>query len=263
MNSIKNWKHWTTNIITITIIGFLFSTSGCKCDDMSDPNCPNYDPCYCVNEPFGDFYMEESVMYVGVGRYIKTDTTLERNDVRFTVYDKDIDSVKWKIGLDPTYRTNNPQTIYFQDPYGAIEITAIVYKSKVKECFPKNDGIDTVTKTIHVLEWWKAPYFASFTGYHKSDPNHVFTMEIDTSTYAPVGWTVFIPLLRNFPDGFDMSIPKSDSNQYHPYAEVSYTGFILTSTYVYGNMRAYYSNNGKIEIDYYQNDVIQFVGTKN
>lgn len=247
-------KKLLTEISPIVVLFFLLSTNGCKCDDISDPNCSNYDPCHGESANFGDFYMEERLYYNGDGVYIKTDTTLERNDIRFTVYDNEVDSVKWLVGADPTVRTGNSITLFFEEAYGAVEITSIVYKQKAEDCISGNDGIDTVRKTLQILEWWQAPYFGTFSGTATEEPNTVFETIIDTiSNYRGAPDLFYTTLLTNFPDGYSMPIPTDGSqNEYHPWSIIGYNGFILLVNYDLRIVRATYKPKSKeLNFEYY------------
>ncbi len=222
---------------------FILLIQSCKCDDPSDPNCPNYDPCLCVTEDFADFEMEEALFYNGEGGYYQTDTTLENNNVRLTVYDQSVDSVKWIIGADPTLRTGKSINLSFDEAYGEIPVTVIAYKNLAANCLGENFGTDTITKSIYVLEWWRAPYFGTFSGTTSEDPDTPFFTEIDTiSNYRGLTKRIRVVLLTNFPNGYSMPIPTDGvNNLYRPYSFIGYRGFISIISDDLDHIRANYN----------------------
>ena len=113
MNLIKACLNWINRIIAFACIITFVSLTGCKCDDVSNPDCPNFDPCFGESSNFADFKMEERIVYLDGGEYFQTDTTLERNHIRFSLYNENIDSVHWTIGLDPKVRIEKSFDIYF------------------------------------------------------------------------------------------------------------------------------------------------------
>lgn len=232
-----------------TLIGLSFLLlQSCKCDDPSDPNCPNYDPCRGQVSNFANFYMEEGLFYNGEGEFFRTDTTLENNNVRFTIFDQNVDSVKWFIGADPNIRKGKSINITFDEPYGEIKITAIVYKEKAASCISGEDGIDTLTKSVFVLDWWRAPYFGTFTGKSSENPEIEFASTIDTiSSYRGLTKRIKVALLTNFPNGYNMPVPTDGvNNLYRPFAMLGYKGFIQVVGDDLDNIRAKYNNNSKI-----------------
>lgn len=242
-------------LLSLVACAMLFIQS-CKCDDPSDPSCPNFDPCLCVNKDFANFKMEEALFYNGEGAFYQTDTTLENNNVRLTIYDQTVDSVKWIIGADPNIRKGKSINLTFEEAFGEIPITTIAYKQKAADCLGEEAGIDTLTKSIYVLEWWKAPYFGKFSGTTSEDPNKEFITEIDTiSSYRGYTKRIKVALLKNFPNGYSMPVPTDGVlNLYRPFTYLGYRGFISIISDDLDNIRANYNpKSRKLQATYFFN----------
>lgn len=256
MNLIKACLNWINRIIAFACIITFVSLTGCKCDDVSNPDCPNFDPCFGESSNFADFKMEERIVYLDGGEYFQTDTTLERNHIRFSLYNENIDSVHWTIGLDPKVRIEKSFDIYFEHAFGDVEITAIAYKSSASKCFGEQSVIDTVKKTLHIMKWWEAPYFGTFNGIESEFPNTEFVTIIDTiSNYRGAPDLSYTTLLTNFPNGYSMPVPVDGwTDPYQPWSIIGYKGFLLHGAddliYAIGN----YNNKSKeLKCTYYFN----------
>ncbi|MFT4754454.1 MAG: hypothetical protein ACI9GM_000053 [Salibacteraceae bacterium] len=234
----------------------LLLIQSCKCDDPSDPSCPNFDPCLCVNEDFANFKMEERIMMFGRGEYVETVNTVEGNTIYFSILDENVDSVHWKIGTDPKIREGNNIDLFFDSPFGDIEIRCISYKKSVASCLGENAIIDTIYKTLHVHNWWDVPYLGDFEGSSNAEPGIIFNTTIDTMSY----WDGFgfanqrtpITYLENFPNNYQMPIPPDGLNiPNRSSTRFLYNGFILAGAADLGSAIAIYHLNSKnINIEY-------------
>lgn len=134
---------------------FVFIFDGCKdCDDPSDPDCKNYDPCHDVKPANADFGIYEYVKYVGPSKKImiygkeESDTVYGGNDIMFKPKHK-YDKVTWFIGsevltVDSFIRTSFPANRH-------ITVTMIA-EVKPSNCLNQNQLRDTVTKTFYTVK---------------------------------------------------------------------------------------------------------------
>jgi hypothetical protein len=123
----------------IFFIPFLILLSTCYKDPVNA----------CINEKpfFADFTIEERIR----DSSFVTDTTV--TFVGVTLKAKgNYDSVNWKIGNDPRVFNDLNKSIIFSSPVGKIDIRLIGYGKINKQCFPNNNGIDTITKSLTVLK---------------------------------------------------------------------------------------------------------------
>ncbi len=135
------------------------------CTDPTDSNCPNYDPCFGLGEVSADFFIYEAID-TGQGEF----TSPEAYDIRkiywpIEYYDtdqvltfgayfeakiEDADRYEWHIGSEII----TSRSFYRQDfPLGAsIPVTLIVEKKPNLNCFPYDDGRDTLTRVFKKAE---------------------------------------------------------------------------------------------------------------
>ena len=134
-------------------------------------------------------------------------------DVIFTT-DIKYDSVKWIIGNDNNV-FNKPSTVlYFNEPYGKIDATCIVYRKPNLDCFPNDNGIDTLTKSVHVLSDrdFDYPFEGKFEGYNEDEPDKLFTITIkDMGAQPPSSAGEWYGIrIQNLPEGCGGSEIKLD-----------------------------------------------------
>lgn len=64
-----------------------------------------------------------------------------------------------------------------------IPVQLIVKYAPDKKCFPNDDGIDTLQKSFHILDYAKlAAWVGTFQGYSEDNPSHIFDVTIN---YTP------------------------------------------------------------------------------
>ncbi|MEZ4775013.1 MAG: hypothetical protein R3D00_17650 [Bacteroidia bacterium] len=166
--------------------------TGCKCDDPTNPECPNYNPCMEEVPLNADFVMEES---------FSSDIALPLQDTMYKLSQllltavQEMESYEWIIGTDTNHRKTPSVVIEFGYPYGPIPIT-LIGKRKSSACFPGDDGIDTVTKTVYVVDLFDLPLWGKYRGQTTSRVVDSFTVEL------AVEWDTFmarnIAVMNNF-----------------------------------------------------------------
>jgi hypothetical protein len=135
---------------------------GCKeeppCNDPSNPDCANYDPCYGKKPVTADFEMSEVWRFVPPDYYLdewNPDVAFRRSKIGFKPigYDEKDTSVKytWLLGAEVIHE------FYFERDFmdtkeKEIPVTLIVEKQADISCFPQDDGKDTLTKVIKLLD---------------------------------------------------------------------------------------------------------------
>jgi hypothetical protein len=142
-----------STLIPLALLALAAIFSGCTpCDDPTDPECPNYDPCH------GEVWVEPEIV-------IKLDLAETSSDTFFHVETDTIpfgrmlfsintqyDSYLWTVGLDPrtfetpTFSLNFKQNLSSQD----ILITCIATRNSLDPCFPDMKLRDTLTKSFHI-----------------------------------------------------------------------------------------------------------------
>ncbi len=136
----------------------IISCSKCKdpeCTDSTNPDCPNYvkvveDPCAGLLEANANFIIEEKLTSFGDPIWIETDTILKNKVVQFRSTYLGADEYKWYIGSQ-VYNTPNVSLLFESQWSGNdIPITLVVKKIPNIDCFPNDDGYDSITKSFYV-----------------------------------------------------------------------------------------------------------------
>ncbi len=126
------------------------AASGCdRCDDPTNPECRNYDPCLVQGAVSAEFEMFEN----GFGWPEQLPVVGQINSCNTLVLtaSQDLDSYEWLIGLEPTPRLGRTVTVTFEcTPFNRIAIRLIVKGQPNLACDPNDDGIDTVIKYVAV-----------------------------------------------------------------------------------------------------------------
>jgi hypothetical protein len=162
--------------------------SGCckdKCQDPSNPECGNYNPCYGKQETSADFYTE-----VKAGnRWFESDFAF--TGFRFRAKDTSADEYLWEIGSEK-YTT---RSLYLDKFPNSTSIKLTVKRNKpYTSCFPNDKGIVTMTKVVYTdntddfYEYMRMPDTQTprgkykmlngrYEGFNKRNPNFKFKVE--------------------------------------------------------------------------------------
>ncbi|MFT6320890.1 MAG: hypothetical protein ACJAT4_001819 [Granulosicoccus sp.] len=182
-------------ILTVCIINF----SNCKkeCNDPTNPNCSNFDPClnfvdasFTVKQYCSSFYNQAS---------FEEDSLLTPGQLIFEVNDKEVDSCYWKIGAEAQYRTGKSILITFDNRMEELlPVQLIVYKN-LECCQDQQAQRDTITRYIPLEHREATRIIGSYTGYHEDAPNDTFTITIDSMSHPFDNYTMFS--IFNLPKG--------------------------------------------------------------
>jgi hypothetical protein len=136
------------------------------------------DPCASLHPVSASFVTEEDLSYAAQGWIYYSSDTIATYKVRFTA-SEDNATYLWLIGsgtyTQKSFSLNFPTTLTNQ----SIPITLIVSKTPDKNCFPGDDGKDTITKTIHFVNYKNAVINGQYQGYLEGNPSDTFTVTID------------------------------------------------------------------------------------
>ena len=156
----------------LLILFFITSASRCKkeCQDVWNPKCENYDPCF--KKVSADFQMRTLTEALGP-RYFEVDTIMKYDAVYFKALDSTDVTYEWTIGTDPRTYTDRVVRIGFDNP------TELDIKLTVKRksgCSLTEGGEQTITRHLVVVE--KSAIKGKYLGYLESKPSEKFTIEI-------------------------------------------------------------------------------------
>ncbi len=211
----------TKYIFGILLVFSLFGCNGCRdCDDPANIDCSNYDPCYGefeANAEFGVFKRRSGTDTTFWFDDPTDDTIYSELPVFRLVYFKSkhtMDSVKWKVGLDPTIYTDNIFAVNFPADAGLIHITQIAFHQSKEGCFSANDGIDTVKHSVYLKKidsFQQRPLCCDFKGVLMDNPNDTFVVKLydptlpggialpDVGPYEIItGFTTFVGDIKHY-----------------------------------------------------------------
>lgn len=186
--------------------------AGCKeeppCNDPTNPDCANYDPCYgkeAANASFHHF----CDLTTGYGLYhFKTDT-IEMEDanarvrVFFKVDDKNVDSCWWSVGTDSRVFTEKEFSLTFRLVDGPIRTRLIVDKSSALDCNPSKPVRDTFYRDLTLMPLGSSNIYGTYKGYFDGNTSDTGTITITRKRMS----AQMVPILRNSqePPGIDSS----------------------------------------------------------
>jgi hypothetical protein len=188
-----------------------------KCYDLSNPDCENYDPCFSKQATNADFKIEELVG----SHWFETDSVNGRlNTIRFTAT-QTAASYTWLIGSEVIHDKSFTRTRFPANRW--INITLIIQRTPDKQCFPNDDGIDTLVKKMYVwhdeIEWDPTlsyrmlvhpfPVYGTYYGALKSAPYSKFYATVmDTNWMQSTNAPYIVEVLRGIPYPPDFASDK-------------------------------------------------------
>lgn len=186
---------YCTRSLLCILLGFLFFAVSCKekCQDASNPDCENYNPCLNKKRTSATFIIEENVGEI----WVEGDTVDGGNMLRFTAL-QDADSFIWTIGAETIYSKSFKRTGF--PPRAWIDVTLIVVNKNPSKCFSGDNGRDTFMKTFY--SWERIyfpqgspdnppgtkfyPVYGGYWGYNVSQPDKKFLFRVvDTLMNIP------------------------------------------------------------------------------
>lgn len=176
-------------------------------------NCKKEEPYPCINlsPTNADFIHEYVFNRFGRITCFEEDTFEKESTIKFSIIDDEVDSCLWKVGSSQDTFTKKSFYLTFDEAYGDIEIRLIAYKKPNIACFPEDDGIDTVYKTIYLTEKEEIPYLGKFLGYNTINPNKPFIIEFKSGVDSDFTIPSIYYFISNLPEG---RFPV-----YHPWGE--------------------------------------------
>ena len=186
-------------------VGYALSISSCRdCEDPTNPECSNYDPCLITTDTktSANFKMYECIKCGWADTLMRATNTVFGGYVVFEAeqFGADIISYEWKIGTDSRVFTERLFRLDFSGYQGEVEVRLVVQKEVNTDCFPNDDGIDTVTRVLKVLGASTENMFRNkeYEGYNTDEPDSIFTVSFRPSDPTePLSYST----LNNLPKG--------------------------------------------------------------
>ncbi|MGB0982559.1 MAG: hypothetical protein ACPG19_00890 [Saprospiraceae bacterium] len=173
----KNIFSLSTVLLVLCLVGF----SACdNCEDITNPECKNYDPCWEGEVKASFTIMEQfSANFTPVRYFVPYDTdTIMQHSVEFAA-PEGFEKYTWLIGSEAidgrvVYRSNFPRG-------QTTPITLIVEKRPNTICFPEDDGIDTLTRYMYrTIDRCEQQFDGWYIGSYNRTPNVIDTFKIET-----------------------------------------------------------------------------------
>jgi hypothetical protein len=161
-------------IFLLLILPYILNSCKDCCEDASNPECENYDPCFNYPSANADFGIYELL-----GDYeSETDTVYNFNKVLFKPKNKQ-DKVTWLLG-EETISIN--ELIRENYPPGYIEVTMMA-EMNPNSCRSTDQQNDTLTKRFYVVQipldsndYMVSPWWGTWEGYNTDASNDKFTV---------------------------------------------------------------------------------------
>ncbi len=143
---------------------------------------PKPNPCIGKELLNADFTIGQRIKldYVnggGIDTLIRTDTILIDYAAQFEAKHDNM-TYEWKIGEDPRTWNTKKVSLAFRNFSGSVTIRLIGRWTPNLQCFPKDDGVDTVYHTLTVVEDKDNPVFGEFEGYNLSNKSDIFRIKL-------------------------------------------------------------------------------------
>lgn len=168
-----------------------------KCQDVTNPSCENYDPCYGKSGLSSDFKIYENLGGVGV----EADTVWFNNPINIWAQNKRGLNLKWRIRSQNYSVTATDSLLSINPRFEPIMSVAKFYT--VTLIVSKDNGeckdYTTIDSTTKIFYLWPEehkgdflppikylPIFGTYAGYKKSKPNELVYVTLhDTVRYIP------------------------------------------------------------------------------
>lgn len=132
-----------SRFLFILLTGCLVFLSNCK------PEPEPSDPCEGKSLPAANFILAEKLE--GEERYFETDKIIYTWDLYLRGPDG-YDEYLWQVGTNPNWSTEKNAKVGFSQPEGVLKVRLIAKRKPMTDCFPNDDGIDTIEKFIEVID---------------------------------------------------------------------------------------------------------------
>jgi hypothetical protein len=174
--------------------GFILLFNGCCKEKVN--------PCKNVQVTSADFVIEEVLFadadYPEKNVLIETDTVNGSNLIRFTSK-QTFDEYTWLIGSEVIHEKSFSRK-YFPEN-STITVTLIGKRKPNKECFPNDDGMDTIKKTFYTISKnLKLEQRHTYQGYNIDNPADTFTIQL---AYWHTQYKEWDLRMDNFPKGWN------------------------------------------------------------
>lgn len=194
------------------------------CCDPTNPECPNYDPCFGKEQPNARFFTEDRLIWPQPGEYLWIhDSILLGGPVQFrSPFEGPEVSHTWYVGAETL------ETARVERNFSAVQRPAFITISHVitypidSLCYPEATGRDSVSQTFYLIDFLSEllTIESTFRGVINNETDSfdfkIRCLEVNTGIPAQTttsGWTFFG---INFHNSYDsLQFPPSSPNNTH------------------------------------------------
>lgn len=128
--------------------------SECPCDDPSNPECENYDPCFGNEEPNARFFTEARLTWPEFGENLWIhDTILKGGLIRFrSPFEGDGISHKWYIGAEIIEEASVTRNFNQVQRPATLTVSHVINYPIDTICYPQAIGIDSTSQTFSLID---------------------------------------------------------------------------------------------------------------
>jgi hypothetical protein len=167
--------------IVLFSLAILCSAASCKrdCQDYTNPDCENYDPCYGKEKPSAKFIMEESnTEMVNQGLWF-ADSVFFGAMLRFrSEFNEPGYKHTWYVGSEVFTSSATPSRNFLNQARPQdITISHVLEYTPNMQCFPDDNGKDSVAQTFRLIASFNTD-FQTFGIYRGVLDNQVDSIEV-------------------------------------------------------------------------------------
>ena len=142
--------------LTLALVSTSCKKEPPKCYDPANPDCENYDPCYGVEKLSAAFVMEDVAITNDSGtQYIAEDSIFRGTDINFRSTYTGIEfKHTWYVGSQVLNGWQVSRSFFKVARPTTITIRHVLEYPPDTACFPEDDGIDSVSQTFYLIEYW-------------------------------------------------------------------------------------------------------------
>lgn len=184
----KNLFKWTTSIVILGLMSTGCSKDDEPCTDLSNPECPNYDPCWNVQEPNADFIMEESLLGDDGIEWAGDDSIFFSN-IRFSALSIDPTVAHtWYLGAEiitePVF-TRSHSSVSVSERPTTITVSHVVEYPTDNPCYSNETGRDSTSREYYLIKYWNE--FATLGRFRCAFENETDSFELKMGVWESDG----------------------------------------------------------------------------
>lgn len=187
---------YTVRIPALALLSSAVLWAGCHKDA---PVTPAPDPCIGAKaNPLSFRFLENYGTPTPDTAFTKQTISFEGPGAPYTTY-------QWQVGSDPRSFTQRKFSLYFPEAAnGPYAVRLIATRPPNRQCFPKDDGVDTLTQVLTLVNRTQVPaaIYGKFLGSNTDAPRDTFSIRVfqDLDPYTPSS-PILYDFLRNLGRG--------------------------------------------------------------